>query len=101
MRGLRRWTGHAALNRPLTVLGVERRLFLLGATLAVAVWNATASLVAGGLVFAGCYGAGWLAGRRDPAMLAVLRISTRYPARFDPGKWADEPWHLRIQVDSK
>ena len=101
MRGHTRWAGYAALNRPLTVLGVERRLFLLGATLAVAVWNATASLVAGGLVFAGCYGAGRLAGRRDPAMLAVLRNAARYPARYDPGKWADEPWHLRIRTDSK
>ncbi|MXX71101.1 MAG: hypothetical protein F4213_13040 [Boseongicola sp. SB0677_bin_26] len=98
MRDLRRWTGHAALNRPLTVLGVERRLFLLGATLGLAVWNATASLVAGGLVFAGCYGAGWLAGRRDPAMLAVLRGAARYPTRLDPGKWADEPWHLKIRA---
>ena len=101
MRGLRRWTGHAALNRPLTVLGVERRLFLLGATLALAVWNATASLFVGGVVFLTCYGAGWLAGRRDPAMLAVLRGATRYPPRFDPGKWADEPWHLCIRMDSK
>ena len=66
MRGLRRWPGYAALNRPLTVLGVERRLFLLGATLALAVWNATASLVSGGVIFAGCYGAGWLAGRKRP-----------------------------------
>ena len=64
MRDLRRWPGYAALNRPLTVLGVERRLFLLGATLALAVWNAPASLMAGGVVFAACYGAGWLAGRR-------------------------------------
>ena len=101
MRDLRRWAGYAALNRPLTVFGVERRLFLLGATLAVAVWNATASLVAGGVVFAGCYGAGWLAGRRDPAMFAVLRTAARYPARFDPGKWAPEPWHLRIRTDSR
>ena len=101
MRDLRRWAGYAALNRPLTVLGVERRLFLLGATLAVAVWNATASLVAGAVVFAGCYGAGWLAGRRDPVMLAVLRTAARYRARFDPGKWADEPWHLRIRTDSR
>ncbi len=97
MRGLGRWAGYAALNRPLTVLGVERRLFLLGATLAVAVWNATASLAAGGLVFAGCYGAGWLVGRKDPAMLAVLRAAARNPARFDPGKWADAPWHLKIR----
>ena len=27
MRGLRRWAGYAALNRPLTILGVERRGF--------------------------------------------------------------------------
>ncbi len=97
MRGLTHWAGHGALNRPLTVLGVERRLFLLGATLALAVWNATASLMAGGLIFAGCYGAGWLAGRKDPDMLAVLRAAARHPARFDPGKWADEPWHLDIR----
>ena len=101
MRGLRRWAGYAALNRPLTVLGVERRLFLLGATLAVAVWNATTSLVAGGMVFAVCYGAGWLAGRKDPAMLSVLRAGTRHPARFDPGKWAAEPWHLHIRSGSR
>ena len=97
MRGLRRWPGYAALNRPLMVLGVERRLFLLGATLAVAVWNATTSLASGGVVFAVCYGAGWLAGKKDPAMLAVLRAGTRHPARFDPGKWAAEPWHLVIR----
>ncbi len=100
MRGSRRWTGYAALNRPLTVLGVERRLFLLGATLAAAVWNATASLAAGGAVFAACHGAGWLAGRRDPALLATLRAAMRHPSRYDPGKWVAEPWRLRIRADS-
>ena len=98
MRGLERWAGYGALNRPLTVLGVERRLFLLGATLAVAVWNATASLVAGGVVFAGCYGAGWLAGRKDPAMLAVLRAAARRPisAPRYAGGLPDAPW-LRMR----
>ena len=99
MRGLRRWAGYAALNRPLTILGVERRGFLLSATLGLAMWNAMNSLVTGGVVFAVGYGAGWLAGRRDPDMLAVLRVSTRYPARFDPGKWAEEPWYLRIRSE--
>ena len=62
MRGLRRWAGYPALNRPLTILGVERRGFLLVATLGLAMWNATASLVTGGVVFAVGFGAGWLAG---------------------------------------
>ena len=30
-------------------------------------------------------------------MLAVLRAAARHPARFDPGKWADGPWHLKIR----
>ena len=59
MRGLRRWAGYPALNRPLTILGVERRGFLLVATLGLAMWNATASLVTGGVVFAVGFGAGW------------------------------------------
>ena len=94
MRGLRRWAGYPALNRPLTVLGVERRAFLLVATLALGMWNATASLVAGAVVFAVGYGAGWLAGRRDPDMLAVLRrarairrASTRGSGRTARGTW--------------
>ncbi|MDE0081659.1 MAG: VirB3 family type IV secretion system protein [Gammaproteobacteria bacterium] len=97
MRGLRRWPGYAALNRPLMIIGVERRAFLLVATLALGLWNATASLVAGAVVFAVGWGAGWLAGRRDPEMLAVLRAAARYPARFDPGKWAERPWHLVLR----
>ena len=93
MRGLTRWAGYAALNRPLTVLGVERRLFLLGATLAVAVWNATASLMAGGVVFAVCYGAGWLAagGSGDAGGAPV---STRYPRASIPAN-GRQAWHLR------
>ena len=55
------------------------------------------SPVTGGVVFAVGYASGWLAGRKDPDMLSVLRPGTRFPARFDPGKWAPEPWHLLIR----
>ena len=92
MRGLRRWAGYPALNRPLTILGVERRGFLLSATLALAMWNAMNSLVTGGVVFAVGYGAGWLAGRKDPDMLAcsapgraTRRASTRASGPLSPG----------------
>ena len=97
MRGAKRWAGYVALNRPLTILGVERRWFLLAATVGLAMWNAMNSLVAGGVVFAVGYGAGWLAGRRDPDMLGILRVASRCPARYDAGKWAATPWHVRIR----
>ena len=42
-----------------------------------------------------CYGAG--RGPQDSAMLAVLCAAARYPARYDPGQWADEPWHLKVR----
>ena len=45
MCGLRCRAGHPALSRPLTILGVERRAFLLPATLGLAMWNAIHSLV--------------------------------------------------------
>ncbi len=44
-RGQRPWRGHPALSHPLTILGVERRWFLLSATLAVALWNAINSML--------------------------------------------------------
>ena len=84
-------------DRPLTILGVERRGFLLVATVGLAMWDATASLVTGGVVFAVGSGAGWLASGKDPDMLRVLRAGTGYPARIDRGKWAREPWHLLIR----
>ena len=73
MRGRKQWRGYAILSQPLTVLGVERRFFLLAATLGAAIWNAVNSLAAGGLVFGALYAAGWLAWRRDqPGILTVV-----------------------------
>ena len=37
------WRGYPALSKPLTILGVERRWFLLSATLGLAMWNLTSS----------------------------------------------------------
>ena len=41
------WRGYPALSRPLTIMGVERRWFLLSATLGLAMWNAINSIVTG------------------------------------------------------
>ena len=43
------WRGYPTLSKPLTIMGVERRWFLLSATLGLALWNAINSLMAGAL----------------------------------------------------
>ena len=41
------WRGYPALSKPLTIMGVERKWFLLSATLGLAMWNAINSIVTG------------------------------------------------------
>ena len=55
----RTWRGYPALSKPLTIMGVERRWFLLSATLGLAMWNAINSIVTGGVIFAVLYGGGF------------------------------------------
>ena len=86
MYGTRVWTGHPALSRPLTIMGVERRFFMLAATLGMAMWNILNSIPASGLIFGTLYGAGLLAWRRDPAMLQIVAAGQSARTRYDPGK---------------
>ena len=50
------WRGYPALSRPLTILGVERRWFLLSATLGLSMWNAINSIVVGIVIFSALRG---------------------------------------------
>lgn len=79
------------------ILGVERRWFLLSATLAVSLWNASDSLLAGIVVLALLFAVGRLAWKKDPNMLGLLREATRSRVRYDPGKWTETPWHLDLR----
>ena len=97
MDGLKIWRGHATLSAPLKLMGVERRWFLLSATVALALWNAINSLLIGGVIFGVLYTAGLLAWRKDPAMLSILKVSASFRARYDPGKWSSSPWVVRIR----
>ena len=78
------WRGYPALSKPLTIMGVERRWFLLSATLGLAMWNAINSIVTGGLIFAVLYGVGFWAWKQDPNMLEIFR---EVSARFGPAPW--------------
>ena len=74
------WRGYPALSKPLTIMGVERRWFLLSATLGLALWNAINSIVVGALIFAVLYGVGFWAWKQDPNMLEILRASAQFRA---------------------
>ena len=79
------------------ILGVERRWFLLSATLAVSLWNAGDSLLAAIFVLVLLLGSGRLAWKQDPNMLSLLREANRSKARYDPGKWTESPWYLDLR----
>ena len=77
---------HKALHRPLTICGIDRRLFFLAMLLGVATFNLFYSFVAGLLMFAGFYAFAWWATQSDPDMLRILLSSSRARRRFDPAK---------------
>ena len=84
---------HKALHRPLTVCGVDRRLFFLALLMGAATFNLFYSFLAGLLVFAGLFGFARWATARDPQMLKIILASSRARRRYDPGK------HERFAVE--
>jgi len=84
---------YKALHRPLTVCGVERRLFFLALLMGAATFNLFYSFLAGLLVAAGLYGFTLWSTKRDPQMLRILLSSSRFRARYDAAK------HARFNVE--
>jgi type IV secretory pathway TrbD component len=84
---------YKALHRPLTICGVDRRLFFLALLLGAATFNLFYSFAAGLLMFAGLYGFALWTTRRDPAMLRILLSSSGARRRYDPGK------HARVDLE--
>jgi type IV secretory pathway TrbD component len=77
---------YKALHRPLTVRGVDRRLFFLALLMGAATFNLFYSFLAGLLMFGSLYGFALWATRRDPQMLRILLSSRRFARRYDPAK---------------
>ena len=84
---------YKALHRPLTICGVDRRLFFLALLLGAATFNLFYSFLAGVLMFVGLYGFALWAKNRDPEMLRILLASARHRDRYDPGK------HARVDLE--
>ena len=77
-----------ALHRPLTVCGVDRRLFFLALTMGAATFNLFYSFAAGLLMFIGLYAFALWATKRDPEMLRILLSSAKFKSRYDAVKHA-------------
>jgi type IV secretory pathway TrbD component len=87
---------HKALHRPLTLGGIDRRLFFLSLLMGAATFNLLYSFLAGLLVFSALYAFGAWATRTDPKMLNILLSSSRFRPRYDPAKYARAPDAMTI-----
>ena len=84
-----------AMNRPLTVLGAERRLFFVALISGGAIFSLLHSLLGGiGLFVVGVIVAR-IATKHDVEILRVLFNSTKFRRRYDPLKW--EPALIAIK----
>jgi type IV secretory pathway TrbD component len=82
-----------SLNRPLTILGAERKLFFFALVMGASVFNLFGSLAGGlGMFFALYVFARW-ATRTDPQILRFLLNSARVRPQYDPMKF--EPVEVR------
>lgn len=83
-----KWLACGALSRPLTILGVERKLFGLAVVTAASVFNLTKTLVPAFVAFAALFALGRWLSAADPRALRVLAAARGRARRYDPGKRA-------------
>jgi type IV secretory pathway VirB3-like protein len=79
------------LNRPLTILGVERKLFFFSMLIGAGVFNFFGSLLGGLLMFAVLFFAARVATKNDPKLLRILINASKFKSRYDPAKHAALP----------
>jgi type IV secretory pathway TrbD component len=86
-RNARRNKVFKAMNRPLTVLGAERRLFFVALITGGAIFSMLHSLLGGiGLFIVGVIIARVVT-KHDVEILRILFNSTKFRRRYDPMKW--------------
>jgi type IV secretory pathway TrbD component len=101
MVNARRNTVHKSMNRPLTILGAERRLFFVALITGAALFNLLHSLLGGLILFvAGLLAAQW-ATRYDPQILRVLLNSSKFKAFYDPAKYQPEKASVLPHVSTR
>ncbi|HWR15500.1 MAG TPA: VirB3 family type IV secretion system protein [Terriglobales bacterium] len=84
-----------AMNRPLTILGAERRLFFVALISGGAIFSLMHSLLGGIVLFVVSVVAARIATKHDVEILRVLFNSSKFRRRYDPMKW--EPIAITIR----
>ena len=79
---------YRGLNKPMTLCGVERRLFLCVAVLCVAMFNLFGALLPAGVLFVVLWFLARVATQTDAEILRILINSSRFAGRYDPAKWS-------------
>ena len=88
---------YRSLNKPLTIMGAERRLFFLAMIMGGATLNFF-SLLASVLMFSGLYALARWATVTDQQIFRIFVNASRFRSRYDPVKF--EPYAVvRIRRD--
>jgi hypothetical protein len=74
------------MNKPLTVWGVERKLFFLALVMGAATFNFFGSLLGGLMMFGALYLFACWATATDPQILRILFNSSTFRGQYDPSK---------------
>src|SRR2546425_810719 len=77
---------YRSINKPLTIWGVERRLFFLALFIGAATFNFFGSLLTSVVMFVSLYLFCRWATRTDPQILRILLNSSKFKRQYDPGK---------------
>ena len=77
---------YKSINKPLTIWGVERRLFFLALIMGGATFNLFGSLLSGLVMFAALYLLARWATAIDGQLLRILLNSSRFKTQYDPAK---------------
>src|SRR3954464_7991653 len=79
---------YKSMNKPLTVWGVERRLFFVAMVVGAATFSCFNSLLGAVLMFSALFLCAKHATRTDAQILRVLLNSSRFKPQYDPLKRA-------------
>jgi len=80
---------HKAMNKTLTILGAERKLFFVALIMGAATFNLMGSLVGGLLIFGSLFLMAQWATRTDPQILRIVLNSGKFRREYDPAKYND------------